>query len=139
MSSSERKGPAPHSDFESDSQQDTQYQSRLRVIRLVDSTRVGLTGLALFCGLAILGTSADALAVYNATHLPREFNLPLWPDNFDLRPTIALVACSVIVVLSSAVSLIFSKVQTVRRQLHCTWYTQRGVPLAVTRVEMKKP
>ena len=115
--SSERKGPASHLDFESDSQQDTQYQSRLRVIRLVDSARVGLTGLALLCGLAILGTSADSLAVYNTTHLPREFNLPLWPDNFDLRPTITLVACSVVVVLTSAVSLVFSKFQTVRRHV----------------------
>ena len=122
MSSSERKGPASHSDFESESQQDMQYQSRLRAIRLVDSARIGLTGLALLCGLAVLGTSADTLAVYNATHLPREFNLPLWPDNFDLRPTIALVACSVVVVLSSAVSLLFSEVQTVRRPPHFTWY-----------------
>ena len=113
MSSSERKGPASHSDFETDSHQDTQYQSRLKAIRLVDSARVGLTSLALLCGLAILGTSASSLAVYKATHLPREYNLPLWPNKFDLRPTIALVVCSVVVVLANTVSLVFSKVQTV--------------------------
>ena len=111
--SSERKGPASHSDFETDSHQDTQYQSRLKAIRLVDSARIGLTGLALLCGLAVLGTSANSLAVYNATPLPREYNLPLWPNKFDLRPTMALVVCSVIVVLANAVSLVFSKVQTV--------------------------
>ena len=111
--SSERKGPASHSDFETDSHQDTQYQSRLKAIRLVDSARIGLTGLALLCGLAVLGTSANSLAVYNATHLPREYNFPLWPNKFDLRPTMALVVCSVIVVLANAVSLVFSKVQTV--------------------------
>ncbi|RYP45523.1 hypothetical protein DL768_008158 [Monosporascus sp. mg162] len=111
--SSEHKGTAHTSEFEIDSQ-DIQYQSRLKTIRLTDSMRIGLTGLALLSGLAILGTSADTLAVYNATHLPSEYNLPLWPADFDLRPTIALLVGSVIVVLVSAVSLVFSKVQALR-------------------------
>ncbi|RYP41228.1 hypothetical protein DL769_011602 [Monosporascus sp. CRB-8-3] len=111
--SSERKGKASTSGFEIDSQ-DIQYQSRLKTIRLADSMRIGLTGLALLSGLAILGTSADALAVYNATHLPSEYHLPLWPVDFDLRPTIALVTGSAIVVVVSAVSLVFSKAQALR-------------------------
>lgn len=110
--SSEHKGPVSTSEFEVDPQ-DLQFQSRLKVLRLVDSVRIGLTGLSLLCAITILGTSADSLAVYNTTHLPSDFNLPLWPDNFDLRPTIALVVGSVIVLLTSIVSLLFGKVQTV--------------------------
>lgn len=93
--------------------QDLRYQSRLRSLRLVDSVRNGLTALSLLCAITVLGTSADSLAVYNATHLPSDFNLALWPNAFDLRPTIALVAGSAIVVLTGFVSLLFSKVQTV--------------------------
>lgn len=110
--SSEHKGPASASEFEVDPQ-DLQHQSRLKSLRLVDSIRIGLTGLSLLCAITVLGTSADSIAVYNATHLPSEFNLPLWPDTFDLRPTIALVVGSVIVFLTSIVSLVFGKVQTV--------------------------
>lgn len=96
--------------------QDLQHQSRLKSLRLVDSIRIGLTGLSLLCAITVLGTSADSIAVYNATHLPSEFNLPLWPDTFDLRPTIALVVGSVIVFLTSIVSLVFGKVQTLRNR-----------------------
>jgi len=113
--SSERKGPASTSEFEIDPQ-DFHYQSHVKQIRLVDSIRIGLTGLALLCGLTILGTSADTLAVYNATHLAEEFSLPLWPAGFDLRPTTALVISSVIVVLANIISLVFSKVQALRNR-----------------------
>lgn len=110
--SSKQAGPASTSEFEIDPQ-DLHFQSRLKSLRLVDSARTGLTGLALLCALVVLGTSGDSLAVYNTTHLPSEWNLPLWPNEFDLRPTVALVIGSAIVVLTSIVSLVFSKVQTV--------------------------
>lgn len=93
--------------------QDVQYQKHLKKIRLVDAARVGLTVFALLCGFTVLGTSADTLAVYNSTHLSGEFHLPLWPDQFDLRPTIALVVGSSIVVFVNIVSLLFSKVKVV--------------------------
>jgi hypothetical protein len=111
--SSEGKGSASASEFEIDSQ-DLQYQSRLKYIRIVDNVRIGLTALATLCGLTILGTSAHTLAVYDTTHLASEFRLPLWPDEFDNRPTIALLVGSAILVLANIVSLVFSKVQTLR-------------------------
>ncbi|KAI0180505.1 hypothetical protein GGR52DRAFT_247339 [Hypoxylon sp. FL1284] len=95
---------------------DVHYQKQLRKIQLVDSARVGLTLLALLCGLTVLGTSGDTLAVYNSTHLSSNFHLPLWPDQFDLRPTVALLVGSCIVVVASIVSLLFSKVQVLRNQ-----------------------
>ncbi|KAI5867959.1 hypothetical protein GGS23DRAFT_4824 [Durotheca rogersii] len=111
--SAEEKGAVSVSDLEVDPR-DLRFQEHARRIRLVDSARVGLTGLALLCGLTILGTSADTLAVYRATRLSTDFHLPLWPDRFDLRPTVALVVDSAIVVAVSVASLLFSKVKILR-------------------------
>lgn len=110
--SSDNKGriPTPYSDVDP---QDHQYQRHVKKLRLVDSARIGLTGLALLCGLTILGTAADTLAIYNATHLSSDYHLPLWPDQFDLRPTVALVVGSTIVVIANIVSLLCSKVRVV--------------------------
>ncbi|KAL7626330.1 hypothetical protein AAE478_003102 [Parahypoxylon ruwenzoriense] len=113
--SSQTKGQASFSDVEVDPQ-DLRYQKHTKRIRVVDSARIGLTGFALLCGLTILGTSADTLAVYNTTHLSSDFHLPLWPDRFDLRPTVALVVGSSIVVVLNAVSLLFSKVKVLRNR-----------------------
>lgn len=81
--------------------------------RAVEAARLGLTGLALLAGIAIVATSADTLSVYNETHLPEDFLLPLWPSKFNIRPTIALVTCGTIILLVSAVSLAASKVPSV--------------------------
>ncbi|KAI2631020.1 hypothetical protein GGR54DRAFT_181889 [Hypoxylon sp. NC1633] len=112
--SSDNKGlVATYSEFDT---HELEYQRHVKKIRLVDGIRIGITGLALLCGLTILGTSANTLAVYNATHLSSDFHLPLWPDKFDVRPTIALVVGSSIVVVANIVSLIFSKVPMLRNQ-----------------------
>ncbi|KAK6834269.1 hypothetical protein PG995_013996 [Apiospora arundinis] len=108
--SNETKVTASSSDFEVDPR-DVAYQGHVKSIRLADSIRVGLTALALLCGLTILGTSSDALMVYNTTNVS---HLPLWPQQFDLRPSVALVVGSVIVVLTNIVSLVFSKVKMLR-------------------------
>ncbi|KAI0455214.1 hypothetical protein F5B21DRAFT_208650 [Xylaria acuta] len=111
----EHKGPASASNFEVDPQ-DHFYQKQRGTIRLLDSVRVGLTGLALLSGITILGTSANAIMVYNNTHVSRGFNLALWPDEFDLRPAVALVVGSSIVILANLVSLIFSKARVLQNQ-----------------------
>ncbi|KAI6090368.1 hypothetical protein F4821DRAFT_29620 [Hypoxylon rubiginosum] len=113
--SSENKGLGLTTYTEVDPQ-DIYYQKHQKKIRMVDAARVGLTLLSLLCGFTVLGTSADTLATYNSTHLTGDFHLPLWPDQFDLRPTIALVVGSCIVVLASVVSLLFSKVQVLRNR-----------------------
>ncbi|CAJ2506849.1 Uu.00g080350.m01.CDS01 [Anthostomella pinea] len=101
------------SNFEVDSH-DQFCQKQQKQVRMADSARVSLTILALLCGLTTLGTSGHTLTVYNATHLASDFNLPLWPEHFDLRPSITLVVGSAIVVLTNMVSLLFSKVQMLR-------------------------
>ena len=100
------------SDFEIQSRE-TELQSRIRSSNAIELVRVGLTALALVAGLAILGLSADALKVYNETHVAPEYLLPLWPADFDVRPTVALVAGASIVVAVNAASLLASKAQMV--------------------------
>ncbi|WYZ40495.1 hypothetical protein EsH8_IV_000836 [Colletotrichum jinshuiense] len=113
--SSEPKNISQTSDFEIDSE-DVRLPPQTHVLRSVDAARVSLTALALLAGITILGVSADALAVYDATHVPANYLLPLWPDAFDLRPTVALVVGSSIVVVANLVSLLFSRVQSLRGQ-----------------------
>ncbi|KAI0532121.1 hypothetical protein GGR58DRAFT_197649 [Xylaria digitata] len=103
----EQKDSVSPSNFEVDPRELT-YQRQQGNIHFLNSVRVGFTVLALVSGITILGTSANALMVYNNTHVPNDFNLPLWPDEFDLRPTVALVVASTIVVLANIASLVFS-------------------------------
>lgn len=109
----EQKGPASASNFEVDPRDLTYQPQHQGTIRLLNGIRVGLTALALVSGITILGTSANAILVYNNTHVSSAFNLHLWPEAFDLRPTVAQVIGSSIIILASLVSLIFSKVQAV--------------------------
>ncbi|KAJ8119782.1 hypothetical protein ONZ43_g3340 [Nemania bipapillata] len=111
----EQKGPASASNFEVDPR-DVTYQRHQATIHFLNGVRVGLTSLALVSGITILGTSANALMVYNNTHVSSDFHLALWPDEFDLRPTVALVVGSSLVVLANLVSLIFSKAKALQNQ-----------------------
>jgi hypothetical protein len=81
--------------------------------RILEVIRLGLTVLSLILGIIIVGTSGDNLAVYSRTHLGDEYQLPLWPYDFNLGPIIALVACGSIMVLTSAISLLVTKVPAV--------------------------
>lgn len=112
MEPSKLKTEVSAANFETETQQ-VELQSKIRLCRIVELSRVGLTALALMASVAILGLSADALKVYNTTHVPPGFLLPLWPDDIDLRPTQALVAAGSIAVAVNVVSLLASKVHSV--------------------------
>jgi len=94
-----------------------EQQKATKMIRLVESARLGLTVLALLSAVAIVGTSAETLGVYNKTHIGEDYFLPLWPTDFDIRPTIALITCGAIIVLTSAISVAVSKIPAVRSPL----------------------
>lgn len=115
MSVAGTKTEVSASNFEVNSEE-LQLDSKIRIFRLIDSARLGLTALALASGVTILGFSADSVAVYNATHVQDDHLLPLWPSNMDLRPTVALVVCSAIVIVANVVSLIVSKTQPARHR-----------------------
>ncbi|KAI1063041.1 hypothetical protein LB507_005977 [Fusarium sp. FIESC RH6] len=101
------------SNFETDVES-VRTEPNFRLYRLMDSARLALTVLGLAAGLTILGVSADAIAVYHATHVPEDWFLQLWPSNLDMRPTVALVVGGALVVVASLVSLIAGKIPTVR-------------------------
>jgi len=101
------------SSFEADSQ-DRHLQSKLRTVSMVDSARTGTTVLAFLMGLTVLGISANTLRVYQDTHVSQEYMLPLWPDEFNIRPTVSLVIGSVIVLVANIVALCFSHVGSLR-------------------------
>lgn len=87
------------SDFEIEAQSiDT--SSRTRLLRAINALRSCLTWLAAVVAIVILGLSADTLRAYNDTNVAPKYQLQLWPDAFDIRPTQALVAGSVIAAAS---------------------------------------
>lgn len=90
-----------------------EQQKHNKTIRLVESARLGLTVLSLLSALVIVSTSSETLGVYNRTHLGENFFLALWPTDFDIRPTIALVTCGAIILVISAISLAASKIPAV--------------------------
>lgn len=108
--SSRSQGSA--SSFEAESQ-DLHLQSKMRTVSMVDSARAGVTVLALLMGLTILGVAGNTLRVYESTHVAHEFMLPLWPDNFNVRPTVSLVIGSVIVLVANLIAVCFSHVGAV--------------------------
>jgi len=101
------------SSFEAESQ-DRHLQSKLRTVSMVDSARAGTTLLALLMGLTVLGISANTLRVYQDTHVSQDYMLPLWPDQFNIRPTVSLVIGSVIVFVANIIALCFSHVGALR-------------------------
>lgn len=101
------------SDFRADDSNDLHLQSKMKTVRMLDGARVGAAALALLMGLTVLGVSANTLRVYNDTHVAADFLLPLWPDEFNIRPTVALVAGSVVVTVANLVGLCFSQVRFV--------------------------
>ncbi|EPE36179.1 hypothetical protein GLAREA_05517 [Glarea lozoyensis ATCC 20868] len=113
MSETEVK-PQFQSDFE---EFDTPTQrTKAPVSRILNSVRLGLTLLALLSSIVIVGTSSHTLGTFKSTHLGDEFLLPLWPADFDLRPTTALVACGVFIIFFSALSLVASSVPAIRNK-----------------------
>ncbi|ROV94703.1 hypothetical protein VSDG_06141 [Cytospora chrysosperma] len=93
---------------------DEYLRKQIKVLKMTDAARISITALALLCGVTILGLSADALSVYNMTRLGDNSWLSLWPTSFDLRPTVALIVGSSIVMLANIAALLCSKVPHLR-------------------------
>jgi hypothetical protein len=126
------KGQPQTSDFEVDSH-DLHLQSKTKTLRMVDNARIATTALALLMGITVLGVSGNTLAVWNDTYVsPSDFYLPLWPEEFNIRPTVALVAGSAFVIVANIVGLCFSKVQVVSACSHESQSVERGVQEVLT-------
>ncbi|KAJ6782557.1 hypothetical protein PWT90_01385 [Aphanocladium album] len=109
---SQLKNEVSSSDFEIEAD-DRHTVPKVGMLRVVDTLRVGLCILALAAGAAVLGLGADTLAVYRATSLPADYMLHLWPEEFDVRPTNALIACGALVLVANSLALAMSRVSFV--------------------------
>lgn len=58
-----------------------------------------ITGLVVVFSIAILGTSAHTLDIFNKQQSTNPWWMPLWPQHFDTHGTKALVASSVVTVV----------------------------------------
>ncbi|KAJ1337453.1 hypothetical protein MN608_00305 [Microdochium nivale] len=96
------------------SQHDQSHDAAQKNDKVYGSIQLALHCLGLLCGLVVLGTSANVASVFGSTHLPSDYDLPLWPENLDLRPTNALIAGGVLVVLANLAALAFAKVSMLR-------------------------
>ncbi|ROW12383.1 hypothetical protein VMCG_00244 [Cytospora schulzeri] len=113
MEKSSVKNEVSSSHFEIESH-DEYLRKQIKGLKMTDAARISITALALLCGITILGLSADAVSVYNMTHLEDNSWISLWPTSFDLRPTVALVIGSAIVMLANIAALLCSKVPHLR-------------------------
>jgi len=106
-----------------------EQQGSAGAIRAVEAASLGLTVLAFVAGIVIAATSADTLNTYKETHLSEDFFLPLWPANFNVQPTIALVTCGTIILVASAGSLAVSNVPPLRSRTALHQITSFSAPI----------
>ncbi|PSN75043.1 hypothetical protein BS50DRAFT_567793 [Corynespora cassiicola Philippines] len=72
--------------------------------------QAGITGVIVAFSIAILGTSAHTLDVFNKQQTSNPWWLPLWPQHFEVSGTKALLASSVVTLVLSGTFLIMSLV-----------------------------
>jgi len=84
-----------------------------RRAHFLDTARLGLTVLSLLLGIVIIGTSADALIIFNRTY---DDTFALWPPSLSVGPNLAIAASGVIIVLSSTVAIIASRIGFIRNR-----------------------
>ncbi|KAL2001815.1 hypothetical protein VTN02DRAFT_1190 [Thermoascus thermophilus] len=88
--------------YASDEKEST-YLSRIRMINWI---RLGLAFVILGAAAAIVGCEAVPLHHYRSTSSFGQYWLYLWPLNFDLRPTNALLSCGAVIVFQALVYII---------------------------------
>jgi hypothetical protein len=89
-----------------------------------------VTGLVLILSIAILGTSAHTLSVYNKQHLSNPWWAPMWPQHFDVQGTKALIASSVVTLVLCGAFLAASfvpQVSSKKRSSYRRIYVNRSV------------
>jgi hypothetical protein len=76
-----------------------------------------ITGLIIALSIAILGTSAHTLDVYNKQQRHNPWWMSMWPQHFDTQGTKALLGSAVVTLVLSAVFLVLSVIPKVRLPL----------------------
>ncbi|EXJ95075.1 hypothetical protein A1O1_00193 [Capronia coronata CBS 617.96] len=93
-----------HSRHSATSAQESAY---LKQARLLGWVRLALSLLTIASAVAAAGSVGHVLHKYNSTHLGSKWHLSLWPQNVDLRPTLAVLACACIIAAVSLAYVVF--------------------------------
>lgn len=81
---------------------DSKYQ---KMSKLLSTIRVATSLITLALSIAIIACADNSLRAYTSTNLGGEWFLPLWPAKIDLRPTHAVLACGIVILVSSVAYL----------------------------------
>lgn len=81
--------------------------------RLIHWARLGLSALITIAAIAIVACEAVPLRHYNDTSKWSSDDLPLWPVNFDVRPTIAALACGCVITALNFVYVVVALIPSV--------------------------
>jgi hypothetical protein len=85
--------------------------------------QIAINGLIVVFSIAILGTSAHTLDVYNKQKSTNPWWTPLWPQHFDTHGTKALIASAVVTMVLLGAFLIMSLVPKVSSRSICHMYS----------------
>ena len=80
------------------------YQHQ-RYSKLVSRLRLALTTITLVISVAIVACSGSSLRAYSGRGFAEEWWLPIWPASVDLRPTHAVLACGIVLMVASLIYL----------------------------------
>ncbi len=80
------------------------YQHQ-RHSKLVSWLRTAMSAIILVISIVIIACSGSSLRAYSSTAFAAEWWLPLWPSRVDLRPTHAVLACGIILMVASLIYL----------------------------------
>jgi len=116
MASSEQKSQFTTDYTEEFDTHERAAQKSATTFRILESVRQGLTVLTLLFGLSIVGMTSDLLAVYNRTNSGDAEILSLWPIAINVGPDVALLTGASVIVFTNMISVIFSKVPSIRAQ-----------------------
>ena len=83
------------------------HASRLRVIRFI------LSFLTLGTAGAAVGLTAHTLKTYNDTRLSKNWHLPLWPIDIDIKPTLGVLIPASIAAFSSLIYILIALIPSV--------------------------
>jgi hypothetical protein len=114
--------PPPSSESAS-SDRETLYLERTR---LLNRLRFGLVIPILGASIPVIVCQALTLKFYNDTRLPASFNLPLWPDDVDLRPVFTTLAAGGFVTASYVAYILVALVPSVSDSTPAATYTPKS-------------
>ncbi|WEW54631.1 hypothetical protein PRK78_000051 [Emydomyces testavorans] len=96
---------------------DEDESTYIRRTRILQWVRMGLCAAMVVLAVAAVGAEGHPLRYYNKTVQYEKMYLSLWPENIEMRPTIALIACGSIIALQSLVYLIVALLPSPRSRI----------------------